>query len=49
MYSAYHGHPECVDLLIKAGSDVTAKTEVRGGEGVGGWAREREGALLGGK
>ena len=50
MFSAQGGHTQCVDLLIKAGSDVTAKGGmVRGGvEGVGGWAWERGAALLGG-
>ena len=37
MKAAEEGNTERVDLLIKAGSDVTAKDRVRGGEGAGGW------------
>ena len=57
MLAAQNDHAQCVDLLIKAGSDVTIRSKVpttdlplvRGSEGVGGWARVGEGALLGGK
>ena len=38
MIAAIKGDAQCVDLLIKAGSDVTATDNVRGGEGIGGWA-----------
>ena len=38
MYAARKGDAKCVDLLIEAGSDVMAKNNVRGVEGIGGWA-----------
>ena len=38
MWAAVGGIDMTVELLIKAGSDVTATDKVSGREGVGGWA-----------